>query len=64
MHYVDYSRLLPESISFLPPDHLMNDYKSDYQMMLQEYIHDPAAPSFEELMQFMKELQERFRKIQ
>ena len=42
----------------------MNDHKSDYQMMLQEYIHDPAAPSFEELMQFMKELQERFRKIQ
>ena len=64
VHYVDYSRLLPESISFLPPDHLMNDYKSDYQMMLQEYIHDPAAPSFEELMQFMKELQEHFRKIQ
>lgn len=50
--------------TWIDSDLQMNDYKSDYQMMLQEYIHDPAAPSFEELMQFMKELQERFRKIQ
>ena len=64
VHYVDYSRLLPQLISFLPPQTLMSDYKADYQMMLQEYIHDPAAPSFEELMRFLSELQERFRKIQ
>ena len=50
--------------TWIDSDLQLNDYKSDYQMMLQEYIHDPAAPSFEELMQFMKELQERFRKIQ
>ena len=64
VHYVDYSRLLPQSISFLPPQALMSDYKADYQMMLQEYIHDPAAPSFEELIRYLSELQERFRKIQ
>ena len=64
VHYVDYSRLLPQSISFLPPQALMSDYKADYQMMLQEYIHDPAAPSFEEIIRFLSELQERFRNIQ
>lgn len=63
VHYVDYSRLLPQSISFLPPQAFMSDYKADYHMMLQEYIHDPAAPSFEELICFLSELQERFRKI-
>ena len=63
VHYVDYSRLLPENISFLPPEPLLQDYKTDYQMMLQEYIYDPAAPSFEDLMLFLKELQERFRNI-
>ena len=60
VHYVDYSRLLPENISFLPPDELLKGYKEDYLMMLSEYIHDPAAPSFEELIQFLAELQERF----
>ena len=63
VHYVDYSRLLPENISFFPPDSLSQDYKADYQMMLQEYIYDPAAPSFEDLMQFLMELQDRFRNI-
>ena len=63
VHYVDYSRLLPENISFLPPEKLLKDYKADYQMMLSEYIYDPKAPSFEELMQFLQQLQERFRKI-
>ena len=64
VHYVDYSRLLPENISFLPPEALLKDYKADYQMMLSEYIYDPKAPAFEELMQFLQQLQERFRKMQ
>ena len=64
VHYVDYSRLLPENISFMPPKALLKDYKADYQMMLSEYIYDPKAPTFEELMQFLQQLQERFRKMQ
>lgn len=60
VHYVDYARLLPQSISFLPPQALLNDYKADYQMMLQEYIHDPAAPSFEVLMERIADIQELF----
>ena len=63
VHYVDYSRLLPENISFLPPEALLKDYKADYQMMLLEYIHDPNAPAFEELMQFLTELQNSFRNM-
>ena len=63
VHYVDYSRLLPENISFLPSEELLKDYKADYLMMLSEYIHDSNAPVFEELMQFLAELQERFRAI-
>ena len=64
VHYVDYSRLLPENISFMPPEALLKDYKADYQMMLSQYIYDPEAPTFEELMQFLQQLQERFRKMQ
>ena len=63
VHYVDYNRLLPENISFLPPAELLKDYKADYQMMLHEYIHDSDAPSFEKLIQFLTELQYRFHKM-
>lgn len=63
VHYVDYSRLLPENISFLPPEALLKDYKADYQMMLSEYIYDLKAPTFEELMQFLQQLQDRFRNM-
>lgn len=61
--YVDYSLLLPNAISFVPPENLINDYKADYQMMLQEYIYDDKAPSFEELLDFMSQLQQQFRNI-
>ena len=55
--------LLPNAISFVPPENLINDYKSDYQMMLQEYIYDDKAPRFEELLDFMSQLQQQFRNI-
>ena len=61
--YVDYSMLLPNAISFVPPENLIGDYKVDYQMMLQEYIYDEQAPSFEELLDFMSQLQQQFRNI-
>jgi hypothetical protein len=31
--------------------------------MLQEYIYDDQAPSFEELLDFMSQLQQQFRNI-
>ena len=64
LKYVDYSLLLPNAISFVPPENLINEYKTDYQMMLQEYIYDTQAPDYDELLSFVQSLQERFRVIQ
>lgn len=61
--YVDYNLLSPNAISFVPPERLMNDYRTDYQMMLHEYIYDKQAPTFEELIDFINRLQEQFRNI-
>jgi hypothetical protein len=61
--YVDYSMLLPNAISFVPPENLIGDYKADYLMMLQEYIYDDQAPGFEELLDIMTQLQSQFRNI-
>ena len=60
---MDYSLLLPNAISFVPPENLIGDYKADYQMMLQEYIYDDQAPNFEELLDIMTQLQLQFKNI-
>lgn len=63
VHYVDYNRLLPEFISFIPPDSLIDGYRADYQKMVKEYIYDSQAPDFDQLRLFLKHLQNRFRVI-
>jgi len=58
--YVDYKKELPSTIRFLPPDSLRSDYKSDYEDMQDGFIYGDSL-SFDDLMDKIGELQERFR---
>ncbi len=60
--YVDYNKLMPNVIDFIPREELISDWKSDYSEMCDHFIYGDKL-SFEELIGRMKELQERFRKM-
>ena len=60
--YVDYDKLMPNVIDFIPHEGLIPDWKSDYAEMCDHFIYGTKL-SFAELIDRMKELQERFRKI-
>jgi len=60
VHYVDYELLQPDTISILPPDHLLQEYEQDYASMVESYIYG-SAPSFVELMERIRDLQNRIR---
>lgn len=60
--YVDYTKELPANIQILPPDALRSDYESDYKDMQGSFIY-AASLSFDDLMEKLGELQERFRAI-
>jgi len=62
VHYVDYSLLQPECISFLPPENILNAYRADYETMKSVYVYG-NVPTFDELMAAMKNLQDRIRKM-
>ena len=59
---MDYSKELPETITILPPDNLLASYEADYKDMQSSFIYAESL-SFDKLMQAMKELQNRFRKV-
>lgn len=60
--YVDYNKLMPNVIDFIPREELISDWKSDYSEMSDHFVYGDKL-SFEELIGRMKELQERFRKM-
>jgi len=61
MKEVDYSTHAPETINFVPPDPVMNLWRADYEKM-KNMIYGKYLP-FDELIDRIKELNERFRKI-
>lgn len=62
LRYVDYSKLLPNAIDFIPKDELISDWKADYAEMCDHFIYGNKL-SFEQLINRIKELRERFREI-
>lgn len=60
VHYIDYSKLQQDVISFLPPEELMPEYRKDYETMKSIYIYGDV-PTFDELMEQMITLQERIK---
>ena len=60
--YVDYAKLMPSEIDFIPRQEIMKDWKDDYAEMCNHFIYGSAL-SFEKLLERINELQERFRHI-
>lgn len=58
--WVDYSTLGRKSVSFLPPDEIMQSYNQDYEQMQEQMIYGEAL-SFVELIEQLKQLQEELR---
>ena len=60
---IDYKLHNPSSLSFIPPENIITDWKKDYESLQKHFIHDDHSLTFEELMQRMKELMERIRNV-
>lgn len=60
LHYVDYEKNRSKAICFYPPYELQDAFRADYANMTQTFIFK-EAPTFDQLMQRIAELQERFR---
>lgn len=58
LKYVDYDRHARETISFLPPDELLEDWRKDYADMQAYFIYGDAL-DFNALIERMRELQAR-----
>jgi Nucleotidyl transferase AbiEii toxin, Type IV TA system len=56
---IDYAFHTPRTLHIIPPLPVLSAWKQDYQEMTNEMIHG-EAPSFERLLQRMKELIKRF----
>ncbi len=59
---VDYDKELPATIQIVPHDDLRPDYEADYKDMQGSFIYGNSL-DFEELMNRIKDLQDRFRSI-
>ena len=60
---IDYKLHNPSSLSFIPPENIITDWKKDYESLQKHFIHDDHSLTFEEFMQRMKELMERIRNV-
>lgn len=60
---LDYATHLPQTISFVPPKHIETVLQDDYRQMQVGFIY-ADAPSFNEIITRICELQERFRMLQ
>ena len=58
----DYDTLMPKTISFVPPNEVIPYWKDDYARMQSTMIYGESLP-FDKLMDRIRELNERFRKI-
>lgn len=59
---MDYTPDVRERLVLVPREDIMDAWKSDYEQMMSAMIYG-EKPTWDELMQAMKELQERVRKV-
>ena len=59
---LDYATHLPHTISFLPPQNIEDVLRDDYKQMQIGFIY-ADAPSFNEIMERLRDLQDRFRAL-
>lgn len=61
--WVDYKTLNRSTLSFIPPDEILDVYRQDYARMQEQMIYGDAL-SFDDLIEQLKKLQNDFRKNQ
>jgi hypothetical protein len=61
--WVDYKSLKRATLSFIPPEDVMDMYRQDYNQMVEQMIYGEAL-SFDDLIKQLKILQNDFRKNQ
>jgi len=54
--HIDYNLHQPSKISILPPDTVIEDWKADYEVMLEQMIYEENPLSFDELIKSLREL--------
>ena len=59
----DYNTLFPATLSILPPAQIMDAWREDYEYMLMHMIYDNDAPTFEQLIEVITELQKEIRML-
>ena len=59
---IDYSKLSPDKIDFVPPDSILNLWEADYRAMQESMIFGESK-SFTDLVESIEELRDRFRGI-
>ncbi len=59
---VDYRTHHPSRIQFIPPEELVEIWRRDYERMQEYFIYGESLP-YDQLIDRMKELQNRFRKV-
>lgn len=59
---VDYTSHYPSTLNFIPPQQVMLDWEKDYETMKHSFIYGDA-PTFQHLIERMKELTTRFRNM-
>ena len=62
LKYFDYEKHSPSTVSIIPPEQLLRQWKDDYEEMRQSYISGHPL-TFEELIARMEELVQRIRAI-
>ena len=60
---VDYDTLYPVTLSILPPKPIMDAWREDYEYMLLHMIYDNEAPTFEQLIEAITELQKEIKAL-
>jgi predicted nucleotidyltransferase component of viral defense system len=60
--YADYDKDYPDKIDFMPPEHCISAWKSDYAELLEHFVYGEKI-SFEHLLERISELQSRFRSL-
>jgi len=58
----DYNTLLPETINIIPPKNVISQWQKDYETMRETMIYGESLP-FDKLIEKMKQLNEKIRKI-
>ena len=60
---IDYSHHTPSQIKIIPVESVLNDWKKDYDIMLEEMIYEEAPPSFQELLSVLSQFQQRINRL-